>query len=229
MKSFLLMTMTTFLVLSCSDDQDYNSEIVNKTVPQTNEKAMNAFNEFNPFEQTGINFFNDLNFYISSNGYPSSNEQLIDQTFFLLAKRGDSKISGKSIITVTPELILLILADPEGKLVEIIDDSDLSIAVKTNLNAFVADLISRQQDEYDEVYEHIVSYEAAVVVDSILEEDEKDTILKVSSISRYSLYAEARQRDPDWQTSVTNRPPASFLKKSQMTFVNLAALLNAIK
>ncbi|MFC0779961.1 hypothetical protein, partial [Flavobacterium sp. HJSW_4] len=123
----------------------------------------------------------------------------------------------------------LILADPEGKLVEIIDDSDLSIAVKTNLNAFVADLINRQQDDYDEVYEHIVSYEAAVVVDSILEEDEKDTILKVSSISRYSLYAEARQRDPDWQTSVTNRPSASFLKKSQMTFVNLAVLLNAIK
>ncbi|MFC0778698.1 hypothetical protein, partial [Flavobacterium sp. HJSW_4] len=131
MKSFLLMTMTTFLVLSCSDDQDYNSEIVNKTVPQANEKVMNAFNEFNPFEQTGINFFNDLNLYISSNGYPSSDEKLIDQTFFLLAKRGDSKISGKSIITVTPELILLILADPEGKLVEIIDDSDLSIAVKT--------------------------------------------------------------------------------------------------
>ncbi|WP_131726568.1 hypothetical protein [Flavobacterium sp. Leaf82] len=229
MKSFLLMSMTAFLVFSCSADQDYNSEIVNTVVPNANEKGINAFNKFNPFEQTGINFYNDLDFYVSKYGYPSSNEHLIDQVFFLLAKRGDSKMTGKSVITITPELISLILSDPEGKLVEIINDSDLSIAVKTNLNEFVADLISRAQDDYDEVYEHIVSYEAAVVVDSILEEDEKDTILKVSSISRYSLYAEARQRDPDWKTSVTNRPSVPFLKENQMTYINLTVLLNAIK
>ncbi|MDP5200204.1 hypothetical protein [Flavobacterium sp. DG2-3] len=229
MKSLLLMSMTAILLLSCSADQDYNSEIESSSAPQTNEKAIYALNTLNPFEETGINFFNDFDFYVSKNGYPTSNEQLINQVLFLIDKRVNNKQSGKSIITITPELILLILANPEEKLVEIIDNSDLSIAVKVNLNSFIADLISKQQDDYDEVYDHIVTFESAIVVDSLLEEDEKDTILKVSSISRYSLYAEARKRDPDWQTSVTNRPSGEFLKKNQMTFINLAVLLNVLK
>jgi len=228
MKNLVLCLTVLFFTLSCTNDEDYSAPLLVNSALDTSEVSNRAKNISNPFDQTGAEFYAQFTFYISEKGYPSSNSQIKDQMLLLSTKASKSSLTSKSIITITPEMIALILANPEVKLLEIIDNSSLSNAVKNNLTSFVGDLVNRQNDDYDQVYSFIIDYEEDVIDNTILEEDEKDTILKVSSISRYSLYAEARVRDRDWETSVTNRSSTAVFDKTDRTLITLAVLFNTL-
>ncbi|MEP6929376.1 MAG: hypothetical protein ABI850_05165 [Flavobacterium sp.] len=228
MKNLVLCLTVLFFTLSCTNDEDYSAPLLVNSALDTSEVSNRAKNTSNPFDQTGAEFYAQFTSYIAENGYPSSNSQIKDQMLLLSAKASKSSLTSKSIITITPEMIALILANPEVKLLEIIDSSSLSNAVKNNLTSFVGDLVYRQNDDYDQVYSFIIDYEEDVIDNTILEEDEKDTILKVSSISRYSLYAEARVRDRDWETSVTNRSSIAVFDKTDRTLTTLAVLFNTL-
>ena len=229
MKIFLLCITISFFAISCSSDEDLeNIASGNKAGNLTNEKTSFPNNPSNPFDQTGVEFYNKLRLYIVDFGVPNSTQKVTNQMLFLSKNlKTDGRIN-KSVIKITPEMIGLILADPQGKLVELIETSTLSLNVKNNLTDFVSDLVDKQDDDYDEVYSFIVSYESDVIDDVFLEEDEKDTILKVSSISRYSLYEEARNRDRDWETSVTNKKDRADLNSNQITLITLAVLFNTL-
>ena len=229
MKNFLLCITISFFAISCSSDEDLeNIASGNKAVILTNEKTSFPNNPSNPFDQTGVEFYNKLRLYVVDFGVPNSTQKVTNQMLFLSKNlKKDGRIN-KSVIKITPEMIGLILADPQGKLIELIETSTLSLNVKNNLTDFVSDLVDKQDDDYDEVYSFIVSYESDVIDDVFLEEDEKDTILKVSSISRYSLYEEARNRDRDWETSVTNKKGRADLNSNQITLITLAVLFNTL-
>lgn len=228
MKNLVLCTTILFSVFSCSSDDDLS--IVTSRVEsdsKSTESLLEVQNISNPFDNTGASFYQNLLIYTSENGFPNSEEQLTAQMFYLSGKATRSSLTNKSVIPITPEMIAAILANPEVKLIELIDDSSLSVTVKDNLIVFVGDLIERQLDDYDQVYSFITSYESDVIIDTALEEDEKDTILKVSSLSRYSLYAEARNRDRDWETSVTNKRLKNF-QIDDITIIRLAVLFNSL-
>ncbi|WP_163400647.1 hypothetical protein [Flavobacterium fluviatile] len=229
MKNFVLCIVALFLVFACSPDEDVRPEENNKQSSTLMSESSIAQNLANPYEQTGIDYYNQLNLYTKSHGYPNSVQQLTDQMLYLSNNsRKDTKFS-KSAITITPEMIALILAEPEVKLAELIENSSLSLEVKSNLNGFVSDLIEQQEDDYDEVCSFIISYETSVIENILLQEDEKDTILKVASISRYSLYAEARRRDRDWETAITTKPTKPLFDGDEITIIALAVLFNTLQ
>jgi len=224
MKIFLLCIFLLF-AFSCSPDEaSSNAGIRGNAVSQY---AMPA-NADNPFDQEGVEYYTRLNQFRATHGYPDTQQEQITQLLFVAAKPAANDYAAKSVITITPEMISGILANPMLRLAELIDNSTLSTGIKTNLGDFVSDLVDRQNDDYDAVYSFIVAYETAVVTDALLQEDEKDTILKVSSISRYSLYEEARDRDRDWETSVTNKKTEQKTPPGEHTIIALAVLFDTL-
>ncbi|MBS7230972.1 hypothetical protein KHA90_08045 [Flavobacterium psychroterrae] len=227
MKNYLVCTALV-LCAACSTDENLNeSQSYTNDQSQSNTIQVKAGNNLNPFDRAGIEFYDKLNSYYNSIGYPASNEDFEAQMLFLAQKPTGDRSLNKSVITITPEMIVAILADPEVKLVELIEASSLSVEVKNSLYGFVFDLVNRQQTDYEDVYSFIISYEAAVIADSSLQTDEKDTILKVSAISRYSLYAEAR-KDRDWETAVTNKKGSLDYSGGEITLAALAVLFESL-
>lgn len=228
MKNLLITFSTLFFLTSCSDDEYINPEANKPLAEIIADETLAARNPENPYDQTGADFYKNLTEYITKNGYPKSNAEIIDQLLFM-ANRKISNRTNKSIITITSEMISIILVDPENTLFDLINNSELSAGVKINLTGFVTELADKQDEDYDNVHDFIVLYEQGIVQSLALQEDEKDTILKVSSISRYSLYEEARKRDRDWETGVTNRCIKNFKADNQFTIATLAVLFNHLQ
>ena len=228
MKKIILCIAASFLIASCSTEQEITTEKKVKKSTSLGEIAI-AENAENPFDQTGRKYYNLLTLYTDTYGYPVSAQELADHLRYLSAKYGNIDNTEKSVITITPEKIALILAEPLAQLNSLIENSSLSSSIKSNLSDFVADLVDRQEDEYEEVCNFIVAYETAAIANVLLEEDEKDTILKMASISRYSLYAEARRRDRDWETAITTRPAKAIFVANQRTLITLAVLFGRLQ
>ncbi|KAF2328111.1 hypothetical protein [Flavobacterium ginsenosidimutans] len=228
MKTVVLCLTITFFTASCSNDEILNQSDKGRFEQISYDVPQEAQNLRNPFEETGIIFYNALTDYASQNGAADSKEKQSDQLLFIWENRNGKNREAKSLITLTPEMIAAILADPYSKLLELIDSSALSSPVKLKLNYYVDELVSRQNQDYEDVHDFIVSYEDEVMEDSAIDEDEKETILKVSAISRYSLYEEARNRDRDWETAVTNKPIQNALHGVEPTLAVLAAFFNTL-
>ncbi|WP_427874050.1 hypothetical protein [Flavobacterium sp. MMS24-S5] len=227
MKSLLLCIAISFSMFSCTNDQESATELSKDFKHESSFKVTDVANPNNPFDQIGLDYYNHLKNFELENGTVKSQSQLLEQLLYLTDRADKKRKTNKSVITITPEMIAVILADPQNKLIELIDNASISISLKSNLTAFVGELVDKQNDDYDDVYNYIIDYEDSVISDSLLVEEEKDTILKVSAISRYSLYAEARKRDRDWETSVTNKPSKETdLKVNEITLATLAVIFN---
>ncbi|RYJ38934.1 hypothetical protein NU08_2159 [Flavobacterium anhuiense] len=227
MKSLLLCIAISLSMFSCTNDQESLPTLSKDFKDESSSKVTDAANPNNPFDQIGLDYYNHFKNFELENGPVKNQAQLIEQLLYLTDKGDVKRKTNKSVITITPEMIAVILADPENKLIELINDASLSISVKNNLTYFVSELVDKQDDDYDDVHNYILDYEDGVIADSVLIQEEKDTILKVSAISRYSLYAEARKRDRDWETSVTNKPSKGInLKGNEITLVTLAVVFN---
>lgn len=124
--------------------------------------------------------------------------------------------------------ILDILNDPDTKLIEIIQNSFISSSCKITLTTFVQNLILQQDADYAVVRCYIIDFDADIVASVDLNEDEKETILTVSTISSYALFAEAERKDRDWEKSVGTKPARPFFKNNQASLVTIIALLPAL-
>lgn len=227
MKSLLLCIAISLSMFSCTNDQESLPKLSKDFKDESSSKLTDGSNPNNPFDQIGLDYYNHFINFELENGPVKNQAQLIEQLLYLNDKGDIKRKTNKSVITITLEMIAVILADPENKLIELINDASLSISVKNNLTYFVSELVDKQDDDYDDVHNYILDYEDGVIADSVLIQEEKDTILKVSAISRYSLYAEARKRDRDWETSVTNKPSKGIdLKGNEITLVTLAVVFN---
>lgn len=229
MKNYLLCIVVLFLLFSCSSEEELNTKSSTIAHTGSSNASLVPGNNSNPYDQTGLDYYNELTEFTKQYGHANSAQELTAQMLFLSRGSDRRKMSGKSLIMLTPEMVTLILSNPQAELIALIESSSLSLEIKSNLIAFVLDLVNKQNDDYDEVYSFIVAYETAVLQDISLEQDEKDTILKVSSISRYSLYAEAQRRDRDWETGVTNKNIKPFLEGAEVTLTTLAVLFTKLE
>lgn len=93
---------------------------------------------------------------------------------------------------------------------DVISNSDLSPSAKMSLSNFVSAIsaFSTSDDTYEVIYQFIIDYEAAVMADPDFDAQDRELILTVSSVARYSMYANRKRpkknTDPDWDILVSN-------------------------
>ncbi|MDR6845580.1 hypothetical protein [Flavobacterium granuli] len=225
MKKFLLCFVLTFLVISCSTESDFNpSENSNSNGVALKSSSKIPENKANPFDAKGKEYYDVLTIYFQKNTRAKTLTETTDQIQFLSKNYVSSALSTQRLVTITLEQVSLIMNDPENQLMAIIDSCALSAAAKEDLISFIKVLLEQQGQEYSEVYDAIVMYEASVIESTTLEENEKETILTVSSVSRYALYADSEHKDRDWEILVANRKAQKSFNSYKTTIVSMIAL-----
>lgn len=226
MKNFLLCMIFLFQFSSCSTDSDFdNAESFNASNSKQN--SFSAENRRNPMDEKGKKYSDVLSFYLKNNPVPNSKSELTNQIHFISKEFIKGNSLQKKVQQITPEQISTIMDNPGLALLEIVEDSTLGSNAKSELLELVQTLIDRQNDNYNDVYLYITSFEDEIIQSTSLLTDEKNTILTISSLSRYVLYAEAR-KDRDWETSVGNRIAQPFLGFNQAAIISLLALIEEI-
>ena len=222
MKNFLLCIVLSFLVISCSNDSDFAiSASSNEKGVEVKKMSQIPQNKANPFEAKGKEHFDVLTLYLKNNKIPNSINEMTDQIQFVLQNYGKLRHANKSTVSFTSEQFTMIMDNLENQF----ESCSLSTKVKHYLKNFVHALLAREGDDYSDLYNYIVSYETGILESTALNNDEKETILTVSSISRYALYVDPKHKDRDWETSVANRKIQPAFNSYQASIVSVIALI----
>jgi hypothetical protein len=228
MKIVSLCSALLCLLISCSTDSDFNaSENKINTIIKSKRNLPNPENTANPFDFKGESYYDELTLYWQKNEYLNSIEEITQQIRFLsLQLKGTS--TNKSIIPFTDEIVESIMADPDQSMILIVQNSTLSSASKISLINFLQSLIEKRDLEFSITYSYIVNYEDTVISDSSFSEDDKETILTVTSISRYSLFSAAERKDRDWDKSGANKNTKPFFETNQVAVISVIAMLSML-
>lgn len=228
MKNLLLYFVLSFCIISCSNDADLNES--QKTVSLENEStnSISPRNKANPFDSVGKQYYDALTLYHENNRFPNSISEITAQIKFASKELRGSTLTGRNIIPFTDEIVESIMADPDSSLIAIVQGSTLSTEAKAIIIDFLQGLILQREQEFTVIYNYVVCYESTIITNTTLSTDEKDTILTVSSISRYSLYSEAERKDRDWETSVGSRPAVPFFSHNEAGIISAIAILDKI-
>nr|WP_315200664.1 hypothetical protein [uncultured Flavobacterium sp.] len=228
MKNLLLCIAVYLFFISCSTDSDFNNS-ENKADPSLVSNISEApENKANPMDLKGKRFYEALTLYSGKNKFPNSIDEITSQIKFVSAKIDSKSITSKRVIVFNDDIVQSIMADPDTIMISIVQSSSLESASKADLIVFLQNLISRRQQEFDVNYNFITAYENAVILNQTFSADDKDTILTVTSISRYSLYSEAQRKDRDWETSVGSKMAKPFFKRNEVSIISVIALLHQL-
>jgi len=228
MKNLLLCSVLLCLLFACSHESDFESS--QNYNSSSEEIKNNAFplNPANPFDAKGRKYYDAVQSYLKNNNSANSVEDITNQIIFISGLYINKNHHKNANLGFTEAEILAILNNPSVKLLEIVDNCAISISSKTQLTLFVQTLIDQQNEEYETIRDYIISFDTGIIEDTALLADEKETILTVSTISSYALYAEAERKDRDWETSVGHKKVQSSFNNNQASVVSVIALLNFI-
>lgn len=224
MKNLLLCITALIFLISCSADSDFDKSANDQT--QSVETNISKFpaNNTNPYDSIGKGFYKALDLYYVEKQFPNSIKEITNQIKFVSATVTKRSNTSK-LIVFNDEIVEAIMSDPDNMMISIVQNSSLGIAAKANLINFLQNLILQRQEEFNVIYEFIISYESTVIDNNEISDDEKETLLSVTSISRYSLYSESERKDRDWEKNVGSRTAKPFFVKNQVSLVSLIALL----
>jgi hypothetical protein len=226
MKNFLVCIVLPFLVISCSTDSDFNnSERTNSIATEKSSNSKIPENQANPFDAKGKKYYELLDIYLSNNGVPNSIAEISNQIQFVPMNLNSVGYPKRINISISLEEITGIAEAPLDNLAEIVGTSFLSAEAKGVLMDFIKSLIDYKEFEYNAIYDHIVSYETAVTDNTLLNENEKEILLCITTLSRYSLYAESKHKDRDWEISVGNRKKQTISAIYGFSIVSIIASL----
>ncbi len=225
----LLCIIIAFLVLSCSTDSDLEKpENTSNKISELNNDSVLPENKLNPFDAKGKKYYDTLNSYYQNYQFPNSVNEITQQIKFVSGNNPYHGIASKGVIHFNDEIVQIIMNDPDNSLIAIIENSSLSIQAKTNIISFLQNLMQQRLQDFTIAYQFIVSYEADILQNATLTEDETETILTVASISRYSLYSESERKDRDWETSVGSKKAAPYFEKNEAAIISIIAFLDTI-
>ena len=222
MKNYLLCAVLSFLAISCSTESDFEPSATS----DSNEIALHAnsqvpHNNANPLDARGKQYFDLVNIYLENNTVPNSIIDMTGQIQYIFQNYDNVRSTSRSTVSFSSKKVAMALSEPEKHLIAILENCSLRKEVQDKLIQFVQALIVQQDRDYIEQYNYIVSYEAKILEDTTMNDDEKETILSVSSISRYALYADSKHRDRDWEISVANRIAQPSFNSYQATIISV--------
>jgi hypothetical protein len=201
MKKILLCgVLVSFITLLSSCD----SEELTSNHQQQLKKTSPSVRSDNPFDTIGI-LYNVL-----FDAYAASNNR--DDTIEGIAVKINELITGHSNLEPTTiainagftDRVEQILNYPEYSLDIIVSEVGLSVRVKTKLNDLIELVSGVTTNDYPEIGVDVISYEEDIITDESLTPEEKEVLLTVSSIVKYSLYDNGDRKDKDWDLSVGN-------------------------
>jgi len=229
MKTSLLCIILTLFLFSCSAEPDFE-KIGNQ--PSAAESAIveNQYrpNTVNPFDAEGKKIYEALQLYYQNHGVPNCVTELADQIRYIAERNFRDATMTSRLIPFTDEMVQDIMEDPDNTMILIVQNSMLQPYAKENLISFLQNLIAKRQEEFNIVCSYIMDYETEVLEDATFTAEETETLLTVSSISKYSLYSEEERKDKDWDILNGNKPARPFFGKNEVPVVFIVALLDKI-
>lgn len=230
MKNLSLCGSLLCLLISCSADSDFNPlEMEESAITKSGRNFLNPSNSANPFDFKGEKYYNALTNYWEANQYPNSIAQITDQISFLASQFKNGSFNNRSVISFTDEIVQSIMDDPDNSMIMIVQNSTLSNSAKTSMVNFLQVLIEKRQLEFSTSYNYITDYEDTVITNTSLNQDDSETILTVTSISRYSLYSETQRKDRDWDKSGANKNVKPFFAENQVAVISIILFLATFK
>ncbi|PRZ22786.1 hypothetical protein [Flavobacterium granuli] len=227
MKNLFLSMLVIFLVVGCSSDGDGVAVEVDKNIAAeaTISKQSGPANAANPFDAIGKRYGIWLSEYYQSKGYPKGIDELRALVNYSGAKWKAPNFAGKSSIVITAEDISVIVSNPEASVASAFAMGTLGDEAKTSLLGLFLWLIQEKEAEYKLLYDFIVAYEAGVIDSSTLTRQEVETILGITSVTRYALDAEGEHKDRDWEISVGNKKVKSGVYPFRASLISVIAHL----
>lgn len=209
---FLLVTLS-LIIVSCTTDTIENSESIDNKV--SNEKSQNSArlvqdlipeNPANIYDYVGKLHNDILDVYLAGNYQYTTIAQISQQVEIIAVSNNDTLLLGTGTILPTNlNVVQEIINNPQAKLDQAIVNSVMTSAAKNSLSNFMNNMLLWENHSYEEIYQSIISYEAAVITNSTFNDEDKRIILTTSSIIRYSIYYDIVEKDKDWDTSVGHR------------------------
>lgn len=208
MKKILLcgVLVSSITLLSSCDSE----ELTSNHQQQLKKTMSPSTSSDNPFDAIGI-LYNVL-----FDAYAASNNR--DDTIEGIAVKINELITGYSNLEPTTitinagftDRVEQILNYPEHSLDIIVSEVGLSVRVKAKLNDLIELVSGVTTNDYPEILVDVISYEKGIITDVSLTPEEKEVLLTVSSIVKYSLYDNGDRKDKDWDLSVGNIVAAAY-------------------
>lgn len=225
MKNYLLCAVLLFLAISCSTESDYeHSQNVDSKEIALRTSSQIPKNKTNPFDARGKEYLDLLTIYLKNNKVPNSINELTDRTQFLLKNYGEAGFLIKTNTTFTAKQAALLMGF-EKPLIDLIESCNVTPEVKHYLINFFQALLAQEGQEYGKLYNYIVSFENGILQSNTLNDDEKKTILTISSISTYALYIDPKHKDRDWEISVANRKVQPVFNSHRASIISVLAVV----
>ena len=210
----LYLMILSLLIISCSADPiDTASSINNKESSKKSEKtarmteSLPPANSENVYDYAGKFHNKLLEAYLAGNYQDSTMVQISEQVLAIAASNSDLALLDLEMnIPANLEEMEAIVHSPETMLNETIANSSMTTAAKNSLSSFMDAVLLWENEEYEVIYQSIISYESVVLTNPQFSSEDKRIILTSSAITRYSLYYNTQPPyDEDWETSVGNR------------------------
>ena len=216
----LLVIVFFCLFISCSTEDD------NAKSENINTKSIVSTENLSPYQNnTASKKYNHaLKAYLQNNRFPHSVEELSNLIQFISDQyEGSNKADSK-----THEQIIKIISDPLNELSMILENSLLGVEAKAQLETFIKDLIDLKGKDFQEISNYIVFFEGKVLKNTVLTEQEKESILEVSTVTILSFQEESKRKDKDWETSVGNRKTPPFFEPGKISIISVIAVIQKI-
>ncbi|MFV0501107.1 MAG: hypothetical protein ACK5MH_05905 [Bacteroidales bacterium] len=207
----LIATLSASFFFSCSDKEDdnYNSSVERVHLSKS---TSNPYYGYNPYDYVGyqhnvvlekikqklIETYGTTNVE-KETLYAVSIEELVEEGFY--------KNEMEAQLAIPFEFIDSIVEDRDNLYINSINNSNLSLEAKELINNLFSDILelSETTEGYTEYRDVIINVENNIM-SSTLAENEKQVLLKSTSIARYSIYywlryyyIEANAKRPFWK------------------------------
>ncbi|MBU0941519.1 MAG: hypothetical protein KKD36_08815 [Bacteroidetes bacterium] len=212
----LWLVILPLLIVSCTNDSINDTErienkVANKKSGKLNRTMQNLSpeNSANEYDIAGKLHNDILEIYLTDN-YQYTTIAEVNQRIksIVAANTSLSALNLDANSAVDLEEINEIITNPQSKLQGTIANSSLTTIAKLSLSNFMNTVTTLENEEYESIYQTIVSYESYVITDPQFTSEDKRIILTTSSLVRYSLYFAKERKDKDWDSSVGNRAGA---------------------
>ena len=210
------LVILPLLIISCTTERIDNDESIgtldSKVSAKKSEKSAGVGqnlipeNPANVYDYAGKLHNELLDVYLAGNYQYSTILQISEQVQAIAAENEDvALLNSATSILANLEEIQEIIDNPEGKLDNLLANSSMTDAAKISLYSFMNATLLWENEDYEIIYQSIISYESAVMDSTEFNDEDKRVILTTSSIARYSIYYEKKRKDEDWDSNVGNR------------------------